>query len=157
MEIDAETAAGLPRRGIGRMVHNCQRAFQSTLERRLRRHAITPSHWYHLNELWTEDGLTQIEMSKRLEIEKASSTQVLDDLVQRGLIDRHRVSDDRRKIANHLTPRGRTLVAQLLEEMDRLSSQSQRGVTERDMQTFLKVLMRLTTNLRAMSDELGAG
>jgi len=41
--------------------------------------------------------------------------------------------------------------------MDRLSSQSQRGVTERDMQTFLKVLMRLTTNLRAMSDELGAG
>ena len=143
----------LPRRGVGRLVHNCQRAFQSTLERRLQPYGVTPSHWYHLNELWSEDGLTQVELSSRLAIEKASSTRILEDLAARGLIDRRRLTDDRRKVANSLTSKGRKLTARLIDETVALTAQSQRGLAADDMRVFLKVLGTLTTNLREMSGQ----
>jgi MarR family transcriptional regulator, organic hydroperoxide resistance regulator len=134
-------------------VHNCQRAFQSVLERRLQPFGVTPSHWYHLNELWSEDGLTQVELSGRLAIEKASSTRILEDLAARGLIERRRLTDDRRKIANCLTPKGRKLTARLIDETVALTAQSQRGLAADDMRVFLKVLGTLTTNLRGMAGQ----
>ena len=114
---------------------------------------MTPSHWYHLNELWSEDGLTQVELSNRLAIEKASSTRILEDLAARGLIDRRRLTDDRRKVANSLTPKGRKLTARLIDETVALTAQSQRGLAADDIRVFLKVLGTLTTNLRDMSGQ----
>jgi DNA-binding MarR family transcriptional regulator len=138
----------LPRRGIGRMVHNCQRAFQMALEKRLRPYGITPSHWYHLNELWSHDGLTQVELANRLAIEKASSTQILEALSSMGLIERRRVIEDRRKISNHLTRKGRAFTERLIDEALVLTKQSQRGLTVDEVSVFLKVLNTLTNNLR---------
>lgn len=148
---DAEQSTRLPRRGVGRLVHNCQRAFTIALERRLRRHGISPSHWYHLNELWTEDGLTQVELSAKLGIEKASSSKVLDDLEQAGWISRERMEDDRRKVANHLTEKGREFTAALIDETVALTTQSQQGLSAEELRVFLKVLQTLTANLRNAS------
>lgn len=138
----------VPRRGVGRLVNNCQRAFQGELERTLKPHGVTPSHWHHLNELWSEDGLTQVELSGRLGIEKASSTRILDDLEKRGLIRRQRVVTDRRKVANRLSSKGRALTARLIEEVIALNARSQAGVGAADMKTFLAVLAALTRNLQ---------
>lgn len=143
----------LPTRGIGRLIHNGQRAFQSALEKKLKPFGITPSHWYHLNELWTQPGLTQIELSTRLGIEKASSTQVLDDLVKMGFIVRRRVPTDRRKIENSLSETGLKFSAQVIDEIVSLTSESQQGISRSDMRIFLNVLVAFTANLRGLSDQ----
>lgn len=138
----------IPRRGVGRLVHNCQRAFQTALEFRLKKYGITPSHWYHLNELWTQDGLTQVELASKLGIEKASSTRVLDDLAKTGLIERRRSPSDGRKIENYLSEAGRKFAAKLIDETVSLTKQSQEGLSPEEVMTFLKVLNTLTVNLR---------
>jgi MarR family transcriptional regulator for hemolysin len=139
----------IPRRGIGRLIHNCERAFQNELEATLKPFGLAPSHWYHLNELWSHDGLTQVEISAKLAIDKSSSTQILMSLAKEGLIERRRQADDRRKLSNHLTPKGVALVKGVVEEIYKLTRKSQRGIPTDEFAIFLSVLKRLEENLRA--------
>src|SRR5215207_2761736 len=78
----------VPRVGLGALLRNADMAFNRVLREELARHDITFSQFQHLWQLWTSDGLAQVELSRRIGIETASSTAVIDQLEKRGLIAR---------------------------------------------------------------------
>ena len=53
-------------------------------------------------------------IAERLLVSSASMTSLLDTLERRGLIERHRHPDDRRKVLIHLTDEARAIVDQML-------------------------------------------
>ena len=77
-------------------------------------HGVTFGQFQHLRNLWVEDGLTQAELSRRIGIEMASSTAILDSLEAAKLITRVRNAADRRKINVFLTPAGAALEKALM-------------------------------------------
>lgn len=136
----------IPERGIGGLLHEGERAFKTELQKRLA--GLPVSHWFHLSQLWAQDGLTQVELSGRLGLEKASSTAVLDTLVKRGLVRRAPRTEDRRKISLHLTPAGRRLTERLIAYAVAVNTTARRGIPDRKVAVFLEVLHAMIANLR---------
>jgi DNA-binding MarR family transcriptional regulator len=94
----------VPRVGLGALLRNADLAFNRALREELARHDITFSQFQHLWQLWQSDGLAQVELSRRIGIETASSTAAIVQLEKRGLIARARDAADRRRINVTLTP-----------------------------------------------------
>src|SRR5512144_648889 len=80
----------VPSVGLGALLRNADMAFNRVLREELSRHDITFSQFQHLWQLWRHDGLAQVELSRRIGIETASSTAAIDQLEKRGLIARAR-------------------------------------------------------------------
>jgi MarR family transcriptional regulator for hemolysin len=145
----------VPERGVGQRLRQGERAFRGQLQRMLAADDIPLSHWFHLRELWDEDGIAQVDLSRRLGIEKASSTAVLDSLEKRGLIRRVRNESDRRRTEIRLTAAGLALTEQLIRRAIAINMIARQGLTDEDMRTFLKVLTAMTANLNAFRRDYG--
>ncbi len=92
------TPARPPKTGIGMLLRDADAAFNRYLTAQLAVHGVTFGQFQHLRNLWVENGLTQAELSRRIGIEMASSTAILDSLEAAKLITRMRNTADRRKI-----------------------------------------------------------
>jgi DNA-binding MarR family transcriptional regulator len=148
----------IPQRGIGGLLHEGERAFKTELQRHLAEFGLPVSHWFHLSQLWAQDGLTQVELARRLGLEKASTTAVLDSLEKRGLIRRAPRKEDRRKIDLYLTPAGRRLTERLIACAVAVNATARRGLPDSKVAIFLEVLHTMIANLRASGrDEAAAG
>ena len=83
---------------------------------------ITPVQAMVLNFLSEEDRITAGELGKRIELDSATLTGLLDRLETARLIERQGNPDDRRSIKIHLTPQGRKTglaAGRLIEEANR--------------------------------------
>jgi DNA-binding MarR family transcriptional regulator len=135
-----------PEVGLGLLLRDANNAFNRLLRDKLAVHGVTFSQFQHLRHLWNEDGLNQVELSRRIGIEKASSTSVIDSLEQRGLISRSRDSADRRKLNVHLTPAGGALEKDLWACATEANAMARRDISREEMQTVFKVLRRIIDN-----------
>lgn len=149
------SARTLPEWGVGALLHACHRAFITEMQARLARHGVSFAQWMHLRHLHGADGISQVTLSRRLGIEKASSTAVLDELERQGLIARQRNPADRRQFLVSLTPLGRERLDVLIGEARQMNGIARTGVEDSDFAVFLSVLDALTINLRASEREPG--
>jgi len=85
---------------------------------------IRISHYSVLAVIEANAGLAQSEVAEAVGIEPARLVRVLDELEQRGLIQRMRSATDRRSHALFLTPRGQSS----FEEIKRLARQHEAHV-----------------------------
>ena len=117
---DAERVAGRkrqrPRNGDlpqhesdGYLVRDAHRAFQRLLEKRIAPHGVTRGQWYFLRVLWTEDGLSQRELSARVGMMEPTTVIALRSMEKAGLIRRVRSKDDRRKTHVWLTAKAKRM------------------------------------------------
>ena len=68
---------------------------------------LRPPHFGVLTLIEAHPGLTQQELVTRSLIDPSSMVAVIDELEERGLAERRRQPDDRRKHAVHLTAKGK--------------------------------------------------
>jgi DNA-binding MarR family transcriptional regulator len=137
----------LPEVGIGMLLRRADMAFNRLLRDKLAVHDITFSQFQHLLKLWAEDGLNQAELSRRIGIEKASSTTVLDALDQRGLIRRVRDAGDRRKINVFLTASGAALRPKLRAAAKLANTIARHGLSPAEVLTLFELVERVTNNI----------
>ncbi len=103
-----------PDESIGYLLRDTYRYFQRLLQARIGSCGITMGHWFFLRVLWEQDGLTQAELSKRAGIMTARTVAALNELQERGLVERRPHPSDKRKYNVFLTRQGRALERQLL-------------------------------------------
>jgi DNA-binding MarR family transcriptional regulator len=144
----AAARASLPEVGIGMLLRRADMAFNRLLRDKLAVHDITFSQFQHLLKLWAEDGLNQAEISRRIGIEKASSTMVLDSLDQRGLIRRERDAVDRRKINVFLTASGAALRPKLRAAAKLANTIARHGLSPAEFHTLFDLVERVTANIQ---------
>ncbi|MBO0688222.1 MAG: winged helix-turn-helix transcriptional regulator [Candidatus Dormibacteraeota bacterium] len=73
---------------------------------------LQPRHFGLLTQLAGADGLSQQQLADLMAIHRNAMVGLLDDLEERGLVERRRHPRDRRAHAVHLTPAARRLLAQ---------------------------------------------
>jgi DNA-binding MarR family transcriptional regulator len=140
----------IPEIGLGRLLREADLTFNRALRDELARHDVTFSQYQHLWQLWKEDNLAQFELSRRIGIENSSSTAAIDQLEQRGLIDRHRDPEDRRRLIVTLTPAGRNLEQPLNECAVAVNSRARLNISREEILALFDTISKITKNFRPM-------
>jgi MarR family transcriptional regulator for hemolysin len=140
--------ARVPRIGLGMLLRDAHMSFNRLLRDTLAAHDVTFSQYQHLRHLWGSDGLVQTELSRRIGIETASSTAVIDQLEKRGLIRRQRDPSDRRRIIVTLAPAGRALEQPLEECAIAVNRQARAGLPNSEVAALFETMRRIIGNLR---------
>jgi len=140
-------AAFPPRLSSGYLVRDAHRAFQRLLERRIAAYGVTRGQWYFLRVLWIADGLSQRELSARVGMMEPTTAIALRSMERAQLIRRLRADDDRRKVRVFLTAKAKRLRNELLTIARSITAEAEQGLTARDLDTFRRVITRMTANL----------
>jgi len=78
---------------------------------------LTPSQFFLLRQLWLEDGLPLRDLCVRAQLDATSTTWLVDQLEQIGLVQRKRSDTDRRIVRAWLTGAGRQAEATFTPEL----------------------------------------
>jgi DNA-binding MarR family transcriptional regulator len=136
-----------PGESNGYLVRDAHRAFQRLLERRIARYGVTRGQWYFLRVLWTEDGVSQRELSARVGMMEPTTVIALRSMEKAGLIRRVRSREDKRKAQVWLTPKAKRLRGRLLALARDISEAAAAGISHDQLAVFRQVIARMTANL----------
>src|SRR5262249_15487120 len=131
----------------GFLVRDANRAFQRLLEKCIAPHGIARGQWYFLRVLWSEDGLSQRELSARVGTMEPTTVIALRSMEKSGLIRRERSDEDKRRAQVWLTPKAKRLRVELLALARGITDAAEHGVTRAELLTFQRVIAHMTRNL----------
>src|SRR5258707_2235000 len=144
------TPARPPKTGIGMLLRDADSAFNRYWTAQLAVHGVTFGQFQHLRNLWVEDGLTQAELSRRIGIEMASSTAILDSLEAGKLITRVRNAADRRKINVFLTPAGAALEKALMACAADANKRASKGLSKAEVAHLFALAGQIIENFKTL-------
>ena len=136
-----------PAESSGYLVRDAHRAFQRLLEKRIAPYGVSRGQWYFLRVLWTEDGLSQRELSARVGMMEPTTVIALRSMEKAGLIRRVRSSDDKRKAQVWLTAKAQRMRNELLSVARGITDQAEDGLRRDELAQFRRVIARMTANL----------
>src|SRR5258705_8953677 len=136
-----------PAESSGYLVRDAHRALQWLLGRRIAAYGITRGQWYFLRALWSEDGLSQRELSTRVGMMEPTTVIALRSMEKAGLIRRIRSADDRRVTHVRLTAKAKRMRDELLQLARGINAQADQGISADDIAVFRRVIMRMKANL----------
>lgn len=138
-----------PSKSVGYQVRLAHRALDRLLSARLAEHGLKTGYWYYLRVLWSEEGLTQKQLSDLINVKENTTVAMILGMEKDGLVSRVRHATDRRKINVFLTEKGRGLQEKLLPLANEINQMAKQGIPSDDLNTCLKVLDRVQKNLMA--------
>ncbi len=100
-----------------------------------------------LRYLWTNDCVNQQEIANAVNRDKASLTSMLDNLVQRELVERCEDSQDRRNKRIVLTAKGRALEQQIVPLIQEMYTAAGQALSDQQLRESTAVLAQITKNL----------
>ena len=87
-------------------------------KKRLQSYGLTPIQHLTLEVLWQENGLSASDIGKKLVLDGATLSGVLDRLAVGGWILKESDTEDKRVLRNYLTPKSKELKPKLSEARD---------------------------------------
>jgi DNA-binding MarR family transcriptional regulator len=87
-------------------------------KKRIQSYGLTPIQHLILEVLWGEDGLSGSDIGKKLVLDGATLSGVLDRLAGGGWISKESDTEDKRVLRNYLTPKSKELKPKLSEARD---------------------------------------
>jgi len=134
---------------VGYQIRITHRVVQRYLQAKIEPYGVTPGMWYFLRTLWSEDGLTQRELSHRIGIMEPSTLTAILAMDRSGLVRRARNRDDRRKVNIWLTPKGKALRTMLLPLAVDVVETATKGFSPDEVARLLAMLSTIRSNLSA--------
>lgn len=104
---------------------------------------ITPVQFYVLSALWDQDEIKFKDLAKRLDMDGATLTGILDRMEKREFIVRKEDNTDRRSVIVSLTSAAKDIRPQMIEIAKDLDAEFRDKVKEDDYSTLLNVLDQL--------------
>lgn len=134
-------------RSVAYLLRESSRSLMRALDALIAKHDVTLGQFFIMRELWAEDGLTQRDLSGRIGLVENSTNQALDVMEARGLIERRRSTEDRRRVHIWLSQRGRALRGTLLLCAVEINEQGLTGFSLAEIETFRGMLRRVRDNM----------
>jgi DNA-binding MarR family transcriptional regulator len=107
---------------------------------------LHPRHFGLLSHLAAGDGQTQQQLADAIGIHRNLMVGLVDDLEDRGLVERRRHPIDRRAHALHLTPAARDLLDQARHAADEQDAELLAGLEDADQARLITLLQRVAAN-----------
>ncbi|WP_417415976.1 MarR family winged helix-turn-helix transcriptional regulator [Hoeflea sp.] len=135
-------------RSAGALTSEIARLYAAALQRGLAPLKLSPAQFLALNELWSDDGLTQRDLARRLAVEQATMANTLARMERDRLVERRPHPDDRRSQQVWLTQAARGLQAPAIDAADKANDLVAAGLPAAERELFLSMLGRILSNLR---------
>ena len=132
---------------IAELLKDAHRSVSRSLSARIAQAGVSIGQWYFLRALWQQDGLTQRQLSQRVGMMEPTTVTALNGMEKRGLVERVRNADDRRKVNVLLTEKGRSLQVQLQPLEDQVSQVAIQGIPPQETELLLRLLRLVILNL----------
>ncbi|WP_430445981.1 MarR family winged helix-turn-helix transcriptional regulator [Sphingorhabdus contaminans] len=108
---------------------------------------LTRTQWRALAYIFRTPGLTQTELAKCLELERASVGHVIDQLERVEYVERRAVEGNRRVWTLHLLPKAVGILPALRAEADAIYARLLADVSAEEVATVKRLLAAMSANL----------
>jgi len=125
---------------IGFLLSKAYQRVWAIMRAEIESYDLTPPQFGLLAFLWQQDGLTQVELSEKGQIDRTTVGGLVDRLEKVGLVERRQHPQDRRAYEIYLTDRGRELEGPLSECAGRSLSKFTRGLNEQEICELRRML-----------------
>lgn len=125
-----------------RKIKNC---VQKKINDAVNKYDISSVHANYILLLYKCEGLTFKEVNNIIEVDKANTTRVINDLLKKEIIYK---TDDVRKYKVYLTDKGQKIAGAIEKEMDKLKMILLKNISEEEAQNFAKVFLKILDNLK---------
>ena len=143
-----------PTLSLARLLYIIQRCSDRYARRVLGPVGVGKEHLFYLGSLINEgDGVTQEELAGRLHVNGSSAARMLAALEQRGLVTRTRVTGNARAYRVEVTPRGRALWEELLDDLWCWEDTLTEGFSAREREQARALLERMQQNAVAAVED----
>ncbi|MBT4427649.1 MAG: MarR family transcriptional regulator [Rhodospirillaceae bacterium] len=129
------------------LVSVAARLFSRALQARFAEHDVSAGQWPLLLYLWEQDGLSQKQLARRVQIEEPTTTRTLDRMERDGLVRRVRDENDRRRINVFLTERGQHLREELVPYAQQVNALATHGLSAQDKAKINSLLTYMIARL----------
>lgn len=100
-----------------------------------------------LLQLWQEDGASQSQLAKAMEVDISTITKAMQRMERAGLLHRSQDAEDARISRVYLTERGRALHASVLQVWHMVEARLIADLTETEQVLLRRLLLHLIANL----------
>jgi len=129
------------------ITNNAAKKLSECFNERLSKLGITRVQWIALYFMGKYENISQGELGKKMDIKASSVARLIDRMERDGYVIRKRDPKDRRMTNLILTKDGKELRLKLLPEGEKMRKLASRGLTEEEIETFKKVLKKMTKNV----------
>ena len=133
--------------GTGLLLRRAHRSLARVLNANFAPYNVSLAGFNVLFVLWHENGLTQADLPKRVDIDKATLTPIIDALEREGLIERRQDPADRRRNNVFLTARGSDLEQPLMRIATDDVAAALQGVSAEQLAILRHGLLVMLSNL----------
>lgn len=130
------------------------RTLRQAFERRIAQSGLTRTQWRMLAYLLRCEGVSQSELARLLDLERATIGQAIDRLEDQRLVERRPCPTDRRVWQVHLLPAAYDVVPLLRKEADWLHELTWKSLTDEDVAALKTMLDRIATNISSLPEAL---
>ena len=143
------------RDSAGYLANHMARLFALGLQRRLAPHGLATAQFMTLLELWAEDGLTQAQLVRRLDVEQATMANTLARMERDGLVRRTAHPDDARAQQVWLTAAARAIRAPATQAATAQNQCALADLSDAERDVFLELMRRVIDTMRATRESDG--
>jgi len=138
---------------LGYQIGLLSRLFDRALEQHLADFQVLPGQFPALVMLYEQDGLTQAELSKRIQVEQPTMANTLSRMERDGLIKRKADPSDKRRALVHLTPRAESFKKDLMDKARQVPGAALAKLSSSDQDTLFRLLGQMLENLQNQEDK----
>ena len=128
---------------VGYRLRRVQNAVVSDFMAAVGELGLRPSLFAAIAIIAENPGLIQMSLGKALGIQRANLVPLLNEMCDRGLVERQPAAHDRRALALRLTEAGRVLFAQALARVRAHEAQLLAGLSRTEQDQLLKLLLKI--------------
>ena len=133
---------------LGYQLGLLNRLYDRCLQDALKEYGVAPGQFAPLVMLFEEDGLTQAELCRRINVEQPTMANTLQRMERDGLIKRKADAADKRRVLVHLTSRAREMQTKVMESARAVSNQTVKGLAASDQDDMFRLVARMVDNLK---------
>jgi DNA-binding MarR family transcriptional regulator len=129
------------------LVEEVPRKLRKLFDASTAKFGLSRTQWRALAYIFRSPGLTQTELARCLELERASVGHVIDQLEKAEFVERRSIEGNRRVWTLHLLPRAIEILPSLRSEADAIYARLLSGISERDFAAIKTLLAAMSRNL----------
>jgi DNA-binding MarR family transcriptional regulator len=138
---------GVPDDRIAHLIKDATRALVRSLQNELKKYGVPFSQWAILRVLWTQDGLSQRELSSMAGIMESTTANVVSQMENKGYILRRYLGKNKRKRHVFLTLKGRKLEKKLVPLAEEVNKKARKNIAQEEIKLLRNCLLTIIQNL----------
>jgi len=133
---------------LGYQIGLLSRLFDRALEEHLAAFQVSPGQFPALVMLYEQDGLTQAELCKRIQVEQPTMANTLNRMERDGLIKRVPDPKDKRRVHVYLSDQAKNFKQDLIDKARVVPSQALDNFNPIDQDALFRYLAQIIENLQ---------